>query len=233
MGLALEGCEILFEDETLAVCRKEAGFPVQSSSVRQKDMVSVLRSYLSQEIYVVQRLDQPVEGVLVFAKTRQAAADLSRQIREDRLEKIYHAVCLSDGTAGRPLPGESTPAVLVDYLRKDGQKNLSFVTDANEPKAKRAELSYKILDRKELSDEREAVLAEIRLKSGRHHQIRVQMAHAGLPLAGDHKYGAAGDEEQNPALCAVELSFSHPVSGRRLCFKTDPRGAAFAVFDRR
>ncbi len=107
------------------------------------------------------------------------------------------------------------------------------MTEVFDPKAKRAELSYQILDREKLSDEREAVLAEIRLKTGRHHQIRVQMAHAGLPLAGDRKYGAAGDKGQNPALCAVELSFSHPVSGQRLCFKTDPRGAAFAIFARR
>ncbi len=233
MRVALEGCEILFEDDALIVCRKDAGFPVQSRSLRQKDMVSVLQNYLSREVYVVQRLDQPVEGILLFAKTRQAAASLSRQIGDGSLEKIYLAVCLSEGTSGKPLPGESNEVCLVDYLRKDSRKNLSFVAEEGEPDAKRAELHYRIFDRIKISDALEEILAAINLKTGRHHQIRVQMAHAKLPLVGDQKYNLLSDEEQNLALCAVRLRFFHPVSGQRLSFETKPRTAAFANFEKK
>ncbi len=230
MSSALEGCEILFEDDALIVCRKDAGFPVQSRSLRQKDMVSVLQNYLSREVYVVQRLDQPVEGVLLFAKTKQAAATLSRQIGDGSLEKIYLAVCLLTGASGEPIPGEREEVCLVDYLRKDSRKNMSFVTEEGQPDAKRAELHYRILDRLRISDEQEEILARISLKTGRHHQIRVQMAHALLPLVGDQKYNPLSDGKQNLALCAVKLRFLHPVSGKQLCFETKPRSAAFADF---
>ncbi|MCD7736583.1 MAG: RluA family pseudouridine synthase [Lachnospiraceae bacterium] len=244
---------ILYEDKEILVCHKPAGVPVQSASVREKDMVSILKCHRKDEIYVVHRLDQPVEGVLVFAKTKRAAADLSRQIADGSMKKLYRAVVSSDVA---PYSGTDEWHTLVDYLVKDGRRNLSCVSDAGNKAAKRAELRYRILgcrkesivgstpvrtrqgirvdtdaDERGTSSEREFLLVEIELKTGRHHQIRVQMAHAGLPLAGDRKYNPHGEEDATSlALCAVSLSFRHPASGKAMRFETKPQAERFLSF---
>ncbi|MCD8022735.1 MAG: pseudouridine synthase [Lachnospiraceae bacterium] len=309
---------ILYEDSEIIVCHKPAGVPVQSASVRVKDMVSILKNQTGGEIYVVHRLDQPVEGVLVFAKTKKAAADLSRQVTDGSMKKIYQAVVelpesvpLDGVSQGKCLPFEENQAqtpgkwhTLVDYLVKDARENRSFVVDevnsemANEKVtsagarasakkhspsknqnresgAKRAELKYRILrtwlaekavnkvvnealgkpvakptdvDRRDslsvsclkaaCADDTKAAraLVEIDLKTGRHHQIRVQMAHAGMPLVGDRKYNqkynqeclseASGvssvDDGKNLALCAVSLTFRHPATKKKMTYQIQP-----------
>lgn len=181
-GAALE---ILFEDRELLVCRKPAGLPVQSASFGTKDMVSMLRTYLAEKgakggvpyVGVVHRLDQPVEGVIVFAKNQKSAAGLSAQAADGRMEKVYQAVVL-----GNPGP----EGHLTDWLLKDGRTNTSRVVEPGTKGAKKAELSYRTLAEKDGK-----TLVEIRLHTGRHHQIRVQFAKMGTPLWGDRKYGPA------------------------------------------
>lgn len=217
--------DILFEDGQLLVCRKPAGVPVQSGKVGQKDMVSILRNYRNGKegdtyIGLVHRLDQPVQGVMVFAKTKMAAAGLSRQITDGRMKKQYLAV-----TCGKPMKKQGA---LVDYLLKDGRTNTSSIVPEGTKGAKRAELRYRII-----AETPGYALAEIDLLTGRHHQIRVQMAGAGMPLAGDRKYNLsdAGQTEKYVALAAHRLSFEHPVLKKEICFEGKPEGAIFKKFE--
>lgn len=217
--------DILYEDGQLLVCRKPAGVPVQSGKVGQKDMVSILRNYRNGKegdtyIGLVHRLDQPVQGVMVFAKTKMAAAGLSRQITDGRMKKQYLAV-----TCGKPMKKQG---VLVDYLLKDGRTNTSSIVPEGTKGAKRAELRYRII-----AETPGYALAEIDLLTGRHHQIRVQMTGAGMPLAGDRKYNLsdAGQTEKYVALAAHRLSFEHPVLKKEICFEGKPEGAIFKKFE--
>lgn len=217
--------DILYEDGQLLVCRKPAGVPVQSGKVGQKDMVSILRNYRNGKegdtyIGLVHRLDQPVQGVMVFAKTKMAAAGLSRQITDGRMKKQYLAV-----TCGKPMKKQGA---LVDYLLKDGRTNTSSIVPEGTKGAKRAELRYRII-----AETPGYALAEIELLTGRHHQIRVQMAGAGMPLAGDRKYNLsdAGQTEKYVALAAHRLSFEHPVLKKEICFEGKPEGAIFKKFE--
>ena len=217
--------DILYEDGQLLVCRKPAGVPVQSGKVGQKDMVSILRNYRNGKegdtyIGLVHRLDQPVLGVMVFAKTKMAAAGLSRQITDGRMKKQYLAV-----TCGKPMKKQGA---LVDYLLKDGRTNTSSIVPEGTKGAKRAELRYRII-----AETPGYALAEIDLLTGRHHQIRVQMTGAGMPLAGDRKYNLsdAGQTEKYVALAAHRLSFEHPVLKKEICFEGKPEGAIFKKFE--
>ncbi|MBR1391440.1 MAG: RluA family pseudouridine synthase [Lachnospiraceae bacterium] len=213
--------KIIYEDSQLIVCVKPAGMAVQTRRVGEMDLYSELMNHVAGKneknvpyIGIVHRLDQPVEGVMVFAKTREAAAALNRQLQEYGFGKYYYAV-----TKGMPEPKSGT---MTDYLRKDGKTNTSLVVDEKTPGAKKAVLNYEVLGQRE-----DKSLVRIQLKTGRHHQIRVQMAHAGCPLLGDRKYGTAGKGEPSLALCAYRLSFLHPTEGTPMEFEIVPEGAGF------
>lgn len=222
--------DILYEDKHIIVCRKKAGIPVQSARIGVSDMENSLKTYLCQKkaggsVYVgiVHRLDQPVEGVLVFAKTPGAARELNRQISGGQVGKFYLAV-----TKGKP-PAYS--GMLEDWLKKDGRTNMSFVVPKGQNGAKRAKLSYHVCQKTKLSDGTEKYLMEIQLDTGRHHQIRVQMANAGMPLLGDRKYNPEEKEEVSLGLCAERLVFVHPVTGKKMEFSVCPEGNAFDSFE--
>lgn len=222
--------EILQEDKDIIVCRKPAGLAVQTARPGQPDLVSILKNYRADKqeppyIGVITRLDQPVEGLLVFAKNRQAAAQLSRQQQSGQWIKEYLAVV-------RGIP-EKKEGRLTDWLRRDGRQNCSAVVPEQTEGAKRAVLSYRVLG---VCREPSGGLAlvRIRLETGRHHQIRVQMAHAGYPLYGDRKYGPSGDQPSGAALalCAARLTFRHPGTGRETEYRITPKGPGFAVFSK-
>jgi 23S rRNA pseudouridine1911/1915/1917 synthase len=248
---------ILFEDKDIIVCHKRSGLAVQSARIGQKDMVSMLNNHLAKDqetVRVVHRLDQPVEGVIVFAKNKKAAAHLSRQITEGSMKKIYHAVCcvtdrvdpvISDTIHHSP---DSEPFRktfhLEDYLVKDGRSNTSRIASRNEKEARYAELYFRILGTlysaqlpsSPAKKDAQYLLAEIDLQTGRHHQIRVQMAHAGLPLYGDQKYNPAWEDylirdsdskRSSAALCAVSLTFRHPSTGQTMTFEVTPSDTVF------
>jgi len=207
---------ILYEDDCLLVCHKPSGLATQTERIGQADVVSELKNYLkSPYLGIIHRLDQPVEGVLVFGKTKDAAAALSRQVTEHTMSKKYLALVY-----GVPC-GET--GSLVDYLVKEAGGNLSRVADKKERMAKRAELSYRVLQSG--IDGVSVALLEIDLRTGRHHQIRVQLSHAGFPLLGDSKYGteqsvglSAEKGISSVALCAYELEFLHPGTKKTLRF---------------
>lgn len=208
--------EILYEDNDIIVCNKPAGVATQTKQIGQKDMESILRTYRMQKgepsyIGVVHRLDQPVSGVMVFAKTKEAAADLSKQVSTKAADKYYYAV-----TDGVP---EKLKGTLEDYLLRDGKTNLSKVVTGKEAGAKRAELAYEVIAKNETQ-----ALVRVKLATGRHHQIRVQMANAGWPLVGDRKYNFKENMKpggQPMCLCSYKLGFTHPVTKKKLEFEIE------------
>lgn len=231
---------IVYEDRDILIAYKPAGIATQTARLGQQDMVSELKNYLSGQpqyrgkgepyLGLVHRLDQPVAGILVFGKTKEAAASLSRQIAEGKLHKYYYAVIY-----GRP---EKEKGTLRDYLYKDGKTNMSCIVAEDFPQAKKARLSYRCVNTlMALEMQEEISLMEIELFTGRHHQIRVQMAHAGMPLLGDSKYGSEEDKEfsrqigvKNVALCAFRLQFIHPATGKNMKFERMPEEEIFLPF---
>lgn len=227
----MHGNRILHEDNDIIVCRKPAGIATQTARVGQADMVSEISNYLASRkgacgkspyVGVIHRLDQPVEGILVFAKNKTAAAELSRQAAGEEMKKEYLALVCGENLKEQ---GE-----LTDYLLKDGKTNTSRVVPPEVKGARESRLSYEILEGKG----QQCALVRICLYTGRHHQIRVQMAHAGMPLLGDRKYadGAAQALAQKlgireTALCAYRLSFVHPKTGKHMQFEIQPEGTAF------
>lgn len=207
---------MIYEDEAILVCRKPAGVAVQTRRLGQPDMESMLKNYrvLKNEppyIGIVHRLDQPVEGIMVFAKTKEATADLNRQIAAKLTDKFYYAM-----VSGIP---EKKKGILEDYLLRDGKTNTSSVVPKSNREAKRAELYYEVIE----SGGGRAVL-RIKLETGRHHQIRVQLSHAGWPIVGDPKYNF--EEKMHPsgmplALCSYKMGLKHPITHRKLEFEID------------
>lgn len=216
---------ILYEDSHIIVCHKPAGIPVQTARIGVADMVNILKNHLFASdkqsagqkqpyLAVIHRLDQPVEGLLVFAKTPAAAKNLNRQLTSAGFGKYYRAV-----VSGTPSPSEG---ILENYMVKDGRTNTSRICRKDTPGAKPARLYYKVEET--YTGSRPSALVNIRLDTGRHHQIRVQMAHIGCPLIGDRKYGIAGPvsarhPQETLRLCAYRLEFHHPADGRDMKFE--------------
>lgn len=216
---------ILYEDDAVLVVRKPSGVATQTKRLGQADMESLLKNYRAAKgetpyIGVVHRLDQPVSGIMVFAKTKEAAADLSRQIQTKQADKFYYAM-----VEGVP---EKKKGTLEDYLLRDGRTNTSAVVSKGTANAKRAVLSYEVLADSRSGAGQNAGTAravlKIRLETGRHHQIRVQLSNAGSPIVGDRKYnfGANLTKTAEPlALCSYKIGFKHPVTHKKLEFEID------------
>lgn len=207
--------KIIYEDEQLIVCLKPAGVATQTKRLGQPDMESLLKTYRVRKgevpyIGVVHRLDQPVAGVMVFAKTKEAAADLSRQVQTKAADKFYYAV-----TDGVPAEEKGT---LEAYLLRDGKTNTSKAVKEDTSGAKKATLSYEVL-----AEDGEQAVLKIRLDTGRHHQIRVQLAHAGYPIVGDRKYNtnAAASSDGGLKLCSYKIGFMHPKTHKKLEFEIE------------
>ena len=193
---------ILYEDDSIIVVHKEAGIATQTKKLTEKDLVSELKNHLGQDKYlgIIHRLDQNVEGLLVFAKDSKSAANLSTQLQEKIFNKDYVAK-----VSGK-IPANE--AVLVDYLLSDPKQNFTKVVDKDTKGAKRSELSYERL-------EGDSYIL-VHLKTGRKHQIRVQLSNAGFPIVGDVKYG--GIKNDRLCLAAYHLSFIHPKSKKMMEF---------------
>lgn len=213
---------ILYEDEHIIVCYKPAGIPTQTSKLGEQDMVSLLKNYLrGGYLAVIHRLDQPVEGLLVFAKTPFAAKELNKGLQGAGFGKYYQAVLW-----GIPKEKEAT---LENYLVKDGRTNTSRIADAKEKDAKKAVLHYEVLQTGK-DGEKDISLVQVKLETGRHHQIRVQMAGMGHPIWGDAKYNTAPIQDRRfrqIALCAYKLKFIHPKTKRQMQFEIQPEGEGF------
>ena len=206
--------DILYEDEEVIVCEKPAGVAAQTKRLGQADMESLLKNYRAGKgeqpyIGVVHRLDQPVRGVMVFAKTKEAAADLSRQVQTKMADKFYYAV-----TDGVP---EQKKGTLEDYLLRDGKTNTSKVVSKSTEGAKSARLDYEVTAQNKTN-----AILRIRLDTGRHHQIRVQLANAGIPIVGDTKYNFKETMTRSGnglLLCSYKIGFKHPKTHKKMEFE--------------
>lgn len=239
---------ILYEDRDIIVVEKPIGMESQASSRFAPDMVSEIKKHINKlcptgkEPYVgvIHRLDQPVGGVMVYAKTQKAAGALSKQVRENAMKKMYKAVVC----------GQLVDIVgnYVDYLLKDGKTNRSNIVEMGITGSKRAELNYRLVDSRVGEPEfwmpeeeggwdgKTLSLVEVELVTGRHHQIRVQFAGHGTPLWGDNRYhpafcGNNAGKRCSIALAACQLTFHHPVTGKSMTFSVEPQGAVFKQFN--
>jgi len=210
--------KIIHEDNNSIVVYKPAGLATQTASMGQKDLVSEVKNHLASQnkrpyAALINRLDQPVKGLVLMAKNEKAASEFSKMLSEGKIGKYYRAVVY-----GHMKEAEGR---LEDFLIKDGRSNTSRVSDRSDPAAKKAILEYKVIG----SDEATQTL-DIHLITGRHHQIRVQLSNAGCPILGDVKYGTEGSKaygrEQNISeteLTAYKLILDSP--GKKICLCLD------------
>ena len=211
---------IVYEDNVLLVVHKPAGIATETARVGQADLVSELKNYRKRKgedtyVGVVHRLDQPVEGLLVFAKDGGTARALSDGLQRGTLTKRYAVLA-----AGVP---QTSEGILTDHLLRDGRTNLSKVVPKETKGARKAVLHWQIVRHDD-----EISLLEIELRTGRHHHIRAQLANAGFPLLGDTKYGSGSSRElsdryavNSTALLAYALRLTHPGTGRKMEFLLD------------
>lgn len=230
----MSSLKILYEDTDIIVCHKPSGVATQTKRLGQQDMESLLRNHRAQNgetpyIGVVHRLDQPVEGVMVFAKNQHTASELSRQVRERQIGKYYYAAVVLHAGRGDTDRAESDTCeipqsgTLTDYMVWNPKTNVSTIVGSQETqsgKAKKAVLDYTVI----AADDKLALL-DICLHTGRHHQIRLQLSHMGYPIFGDSKYGKAGRKE-SLALCSYRLQFCHPCTRRQMDFSIEPDNPA-------
>ena len=195
--------EILYSDKNLAVVVKPVGLD------SEQEVPAVLTEQLGGEMFPIHRLDKNVGGVMVYARTKQAAASLSKAVQEGTMVKEYVAM-----VHGTPVAS----GILEDLLWKDSKKNKVFVVKRMRNGVKKAKLEYQVLKEDENS------LVHIRLYTGRSHQIRVQFSSRGYPLVGDHKYGSK-DKKTEPMLFSCKLTFKY--KGKEISFEKYPEWANF------
>lgn len=203
---------ILYEDNHLLILNKRAGEIVQGDNTGDKPLLELARDYIRVvgnkpgNVFcgLVHRLDRPVSGAVVYAKTSKALSRMNELVKKRDIDKVYWAI-----VEGCPKDAESH---LTHYLIKNEKNNKTFVSDKEKDGYQRAELEYKVL----VTTGRYSLL-EVRLLTGRHHQIRAQLSHIGCPIKGDLKYGARrSNEDGSISLHARRVAFEHPVSHEQI-----------------
>lgn len=213
----MEDLTILHEDNHIIVVLKPQNVPTCEDSSKDKDLLTMIKEYIKEtydkqgNVYLglVHRLDRPTGGVMVFAKSSKAASRLSEQMRDGDFEKRYYATLV-----GTPREEKAT---LTHYMKKNAVNNMVYVCEPTVEGAKFAELDYKVLESKN-----DLSLVDVRLHTGRSHQIRVQMNAIGCPVYGDMRYGGEKAKKGYLALWAYYLAFTHPVSKERMVFRVQP-----------
>ena len=214
----MQNLKVIYEDNHIIVVEKKPNIPSQSDKTGDIDMLTIVKQYRKEKykkprnVYLglVHRLDRPVGGIMIFARTSKSASRLSNQVREKIFKKEYLAV-----VDGKPEP-KSGP--LEDYLYKDERNNMSKVVKKEKKNAKLAKLDYELVKYNEMKN---LSLLKINLHTGRHHQIRVQLSNFGHSIFGDQKYGKRGKGKQI-ALWAYKLSIEHPITKEKMEFVDYP-----------
>ncbi|MDD3334725.1 MAG: RluA family pseudouridine synthase [Eubacteriales bacterium] len=218
--------EIVYEDNHLLIAVKPPNVLTQSDATGDESFQEQLKAYVKEkyqkpgEVYLglVHRMDRPVGGLVAFARTGKAAARLSEQLREHRMEREYLAVVQN--------PELPDTADLRDFLLKDEKSGNVKVVPEGTTDAREARLSYTVLERQE-----NTALIHVRLETGRKHQIRVQLMHFGHPIVYDMRYGQ-GERGQSIALWGAVLHLDHPTKKERMTFTSSPAVAAFEPYQR-
>lgn len=215
--------DVLYEDNHLLAVNKPAMLPTMGVAEDRPSLLAEAKEYVRRKynkpgnVYlgIVSRLDAPVTGAVLLARTSKAAGRLAKQFRDREVEKVYWAI----------VEGEVliSAARLTDFLRKDERHRRMHIAGERTPGAQAAELSYRVLGQRagepRLQEKSSLTLLEVRPLTGRKHQIRVQMSHAGFPILGDRKYGASRPFSQGIALHARRLVIQHPVSKMQLAIE--------------
>ncbi len=215
----MENLNIIFEDNHVIVVEKIVNIPSQGDKTGDEDMLSIIKKYIKEkynkpgDVYLglVHRLDRPVGGVMVFAKTSKSASRLSEQVRNKTMKKKY--LVIADGKI------EQAKGEWEDYLIKNERTNISKVVNKNIKNAKLAKLDYEIIKYDEIID---LSVVKVNLHTGRHHQIRVQFSSRGHSIYGDQKYGTRGKGKQI-CLWEYELRFIHPITKQEMVFRLFPK----------
>ena len=210
--------QVLYEDNHIIILNKRPSQIVQGDKTGDEPLSEKVKKYLKEKynkpgdvfLGVVHRLDRPVSGVVIFARTSKALTRLTSMFKEREIKKIYWTVV-------KNRPPEKT-GHLIHYIYRDEKKNKSFIVSENHKDAQRAELIYH-----HLSSSEKYHLLEIELLTGRHHQIRAQLAHIGCPVKGDLKYGfPRSNPNASIHLHARSVAFAHPVKGEQILITADP-----------
>jgi len=210
--------DIVYEDNHLIIINKSAGELSQSDYTRDLSLVDKVKNYIKTKykkpgnVYLglVNRLDRPTSGLVIFSKTSKSLARMNKLLKERKIKKIYHAV-----TEKSPNPKKGT---LINFLKKNQIKNKSFIVNENELKSKKAILHYTLI--KKL---KKFFLIEIILETGRHHQIRSQLANIGCVIKGDVKYGAKrANKDKSICLHAKNIEFIHPITKAKISLDANP-----------
>ena len=215
--------KILYEDEYILAAEKPQGMPSQADKTGDADLLSELEAYAGKPLGLLHRLDRPVGGVMLFAKDKKTEAILAKDLQENKLNKRYLTVLCGK------LPSDE--GTLEDYLLKNARTNLSEVVSKDRKGAKKAILHYKKIAEKE-SEIGILTLTEIKLETGRHHQIRVQTSHAGIPIWGDKKYHKNFPKrgKTDIALWSYRLEGVHPKTKEAFIFTAMPEKEPFTLF---
>ena len=209
---------VLYEDNHIIVVEKPVNIPSQGDKTGDVDMLTIIKEYLKNKynkpgnVYLglIHRLDRPVGGVMVFAKTSKSASRLSEEVRNKDFKKSY--LVIANGKF------EKTRDTFEDYLLKNEKNNISKVVKPGTKNSKLASLDYEIL---KYDDELNLSVVKVNIHTGRHHQIRVQLSSRGHSIYGDQKYGGRGHGKQI-CLWAYELTLFHPISKEKMTFKCVP-----------
>ena len=212
----MNSLNILYEDNHLIVVEKKPNILSQSDITGDIDLLTMVKEYIKKKynkpgnVYLglVHRLDRPVGGIMVFAKTSKAAKRLNEEIKKHEFNKTY--VAILDGIL------KKEKGKLTDYLYKDEKLHKSMAVNEDHKAAKLSELEYEVIDY--IGDK---TIVKINLITGRHHQIRVQFSNLGYPLYGDQLYGK--DNKEQIRLFAYKLEFNHPTTKEKLSFKLIPK----------
>ena len=216
----VNGSSVLFQDNHIIVCVKPYGVLSEHDDAKP-NMPALLKEYCGcEKIYPIHRLDRTTQGLMVFAKTAEAAKRMSAAVQRGEVEKIYLAV-----VQGAP---EEESGELSDLLYFDRRKNKSYVVKRDRRGVKQARLHYEVIGAKEYEGEQLSLLKVI-LLTGRTHQIRVQFASRRMSLVGDRRYGS-GIHADNIMLCSSELKFTHPFTGEEMRFSFIPTNEYFGLF---
>lgn len=216
---------IIFEDKNIIVVEKPPKLACQNDKTNDESLLDILREKIKKEnpnlkdvyLELVQRLDRPVGGLLVLAKTKESNSKLSRQVQNRQIKKDYLAVVCGEFLEEK---GE-----LRDFLKKNSTINMSRVVSPDAHGSKEALLLYEVLEKVHTEEYGTLSLVRVNLKTGRHHQIRVQLSNAGCPIWGDNKYNEAfarGRGWTQIALWSHQLSFRHPIKKANLSLTSMP-----------